>query len=172
MTLQVFADSRFAGLDQLLGSCWQASFPDGKKVDTHCFSEVYQGAFIKDQHIVCGEQQPYRGETWYVYDEKAQTVSYRYYNSLGGVSDGSVEFQNQKLMFPDETYEKDGAKTVYRTDWTLQQDKYQSNMWQQEYNKETGWKEIWQMDFKKVDLKQNKHAFWDDNGLLNCQVTE
>jgi hypothetical protein len=171
-TFPVAAESKFKGLDQLVDSCWQASFPDGKKVDTHCFSEVYSGAFIKDQHIVCGENQPYRGETWYVYDEKDQSVSYRYYNSMGGVSDGTVEFKDQKLLFPDETYEKDGAKIVYRTDWSLQKGMYQSNMWQKDKSVETGWKKIWQMDFKQVDLKQNEHAFWGDNGLLNCQSSE
>ncbi len=53
LVAQANTTAQFAGLDQLVGHCWQATFPDGQKIDTHCFSDVYSGAFIKDQSLHC-----------------------------------------------------------------------------------------------------------------------
>ena len=33
----------FQPIKQLVDHCWQAGFPDGQKVDNHCFSTVYGG---------------------------------------------------------------------------------------------------------------------------------
>lgn len=158
---------QFQGLNQLVGHCWQATFPDGKKVDTHCFSKVYDGAFIRDEHVVCGDKEPYYGETWYVKDANTGAITYRYYNSLGGVSDGSVESVGNELHFPNESYENKGQQIVYRTRWSLNKDEYQSNMWQQ--NQDKSWKKIWQMDFRKIDLKNQSIVQFDQQQQLYCR---
>ncbi|MCB1582140.1 MAG: hypothetical protein R3E90_05630 [Marinicella sp.] len=169
-SLSVQADTakKFKGFEQLVGHCWQATFPDGLKVDTHCFSDVYSGAFIKDQHVVCGEGQPYLGETWYVFGHNNNQVSYRYYNSMGGVSDGSVEYKDNQLLFPDETYEKNGQQIVYRSNWALSEDQYQSQMWQMDAKVESGWKKIWEMTFKKIELNKQNVAQYNEKHQLTC----
>ncbi len=158
----------FQTLNQLAGQCWQATFPDGKKVDTHCFSQVYGGAFIKDQHVVCGSEKPYYGETWYVYDSKQETVTYHYYNSFGGVSDGSVAFKQQQLLFPDETYQQGEQSVTYRTTWSLADGQYTSAMQQQDAEHVDGWKPIWQMVFKPIDLEQQKLVQLNSKNELHC----
>ena len=158
----------FSGLMPLVGHCWQAPFPDGKKIDTHCFTSVYNGAFIKDQHVVCGDDQAYYGETWYTHDKTSNSVNYRYYNSLGGISDGSVQFQDQRLVFPDESYENNGQTTTYRTDWQLTEGQYVSNMWQQDHAAEDGWKKVWHMVFKQVDLSQQNVVQFNHQRELHC----
>ncbi len=158
----------FQSLNQLVGQCWQATFPDGKKVDTHCFSAVYGGAFIKDEHVVCGPGEPYYGETWYVYDSKKQLVTYRYYNSLGGISDGSVTFKDQQLVFPDETYQQGEQSITYRTTWSLAKDQYTSDMLQQDPSHAEGWKPVWQMVFKPIDLAQQDQVQFNRRHELHC----
>ncbi len=158
----------YSGLLPLVGHCWQATFPDGKKIDTHCFSSVYDGAFIKDQHVVCGEGAPYYGETWYSHDQTSKSVQYRYYNSLGGVSDGSVKFQDKRLVFPDEHYENNGQQMTYRTHWELSEGQYVSTMWQKDDSVEGGWKKVWHMLFKQVDLSQQNVVQFNHQHVLHC----
>ncbi len=161
-------EMNFSGLMPLVGQCWQATFPDGKKIDTHCFSSVYGGMFIKDQHVVCGGEQPYYGETWYAHDQPSGTVNYRYYNSLGGVSDGTVEFKPMQLVFPDETYENNGQQITYRTTWDLSEGQYVSNMWQQDAAVEGGWKPIWNMDFKSINIEEQHVVQFNQHHELHC----
>lgn len=165
----VAAKPQFNGLDQLVGQCWQATFSDGVKVDTHCFSEVYQGAFIKDQHVVCGGKEPYYGETWYVYDTDKKTITYRYYNSLGGISDGSIQFKDNQLIFPDETYQQGEKRTTYRTTWSLGEQQYQTKMSQQDTTVAGGWKPIWEMTFKAISVATDNTVSFDQTQQLRCQ---
>ncbi|WP_223788145.1 hypothetical protein [Marinicella meishanensis] len=165
----VKAPNPFAGLLPLVGHCWQATFPDGKKIDTHCFTSVYDGAFINDQHVVCGEGEPYAGETWYAHDADNNTVNYRYYNSIGGVSDGTVVTNGEQLLFPDETYENKGQSITYRTTWDLSEGQYVSNMWRQDATVEGGWVPVWQMVFKQVALADQSTAVYNEQRQLICQ---
>lgn len=159
----------YTGLMPLVGHCWQATFPDGKKIDTHCFSAVYDGAFINDQHVVCGDGAPYYGETWYAHDAPSNTVNYRYYNSAGGISDGSVVADGQQLLFPDETYENQGQTITYRTTWDLTEGQYVSNMWRQDATVESGWVPVWQMVFKQVTLAEQSIVQFNAQHQLICQ---
>jgi len=36
----------------LVGHCWKGTFPDGKATDEHCFSWIYGGKFVRDEHVV------------------------------------------------------------------------------------------------------------------------
>lgn len=159
----------FQSLHQLVGHCWQADFPDGKKTDTHCFSEQYDGAFITDEHVVCGAgETPYYGSTWYLRDAESGAISYHYYNSLGMLSEGTVRFSGEQLLFPDETYQANGQTVTYQTSWTLGEDQYVSVMAQQDDSLESGWKPVWEMNFKKADLAEQQLVKRNSKHQLEC----
>src|SRR3954470_18342726 len=65
----------------LAGSCWRATFPGGQMTDTHCFSLILNGHFLRDRHIVSHAPDPYLGETIYRWDTAAGRVRYDYYAS-------------------------------------------------------------------------------------------
>lgn len=159
--------SKYPGLSSLVGHCFQAPFPQGGAIDTHCFSDLYQGQFIVDNHLVCGDGKNYRGKTIYAVRADDQKVIYRYHNSLGGFSDGEVTFDAGVLHFPEESYQqKNGSAKVYRTQWKLNESGYQSVMDERMPSGE--WKAIWQMDFEKTS-EQDAVAQVDAIGQLQCK---
>ncbi|MFC3194620.1 hypothetical protein ACFODZ_10265 [Marinicella sediminis] len=169
LTSQLVNAEPFGNLHQLAGHCWQADFPDGKKTDTHCFSLQYGGAFIVDNHVVCGPgATPYHGSTWYARDAETGGISYHYYNSLGMVSSGSVAFAGAHLLFPDETYQQNGQAVVYKTSWTLGEQHYTSVMTQQDDSHEGGWKPVWEMTFKQTDLADQQLVLRNSHHQLAC----
>jgi hypothetical protein len=100
-----------AALDFLVGSCWSGEGP--RDVDRHCFTRAY-GHYVRDVHEVTGAAKPYGGETLYHWDAKAGVVRYTYWNSVGGVSTGTMTVEGRALVFP-EIYEgKDGARIELR----------------------------------------------------------
>jgi hypothetical protein len=169
LSCQVISAERFGHLHQLAGHCWQASFPDGKKTDTHCFSEQYDGAFITDEHVVCGAGvAPYYGSTWYLRDAESGAISYHYYNSMGMLSEGTVHFSGEQLLFPDETYQVNGQTVTYQTSWTLGDEQYVSVMAQQDDSQEGGWKPVWEITFKKTGLADQQLVKRNDQHQLEC----
>jgi hypothetical protein len=114
-------------LQFLVGSCWSARFPNGAE-DTHCFSGVYDGHFIRDVHVVTGDKRPYGGETLYHWDAKAKVVRYTYWTSLGGVSIGTMTVEGNRLMFPETHESASGERVEYRNAWSWDgADKYVAN---------------------------------------------
>jgi uncharacterized protein YndB with AHSA1/START domain len=103
--------SGLAPLAFLVGHCWRGDFPGGKQ-DTHCFESVYGGRHIRDRHEVSGSGEPYRGETIYSWNGKAKRVEYTYWNSLGGVSRGSMTPRADRLDFGNERYTGSDGKTI------------------------------------------------------------
>lgn len=101
----------------LLGHCWRGEFPGGK-ADTHCFEPVYGGKHIRDRHEVTGGKDIYRGETIYSWNAKLGRVEYTYWNSLGGVSRGTMVPREVALDFGDQVYTgSDGKVTRIATTW-------------------------------------------------------
>ncbi len=171
--------AQFNTLEQLRGHCWQAPFPDGKRIDTHCFSDVFGGAHLKDEHIVCGPGEPYYGETWYSAEGKDSTVTFRYFNSLSGFSQGGVIFDGQYIYFPEENYQQGDKEVTYKTIWTLKKNQYISEMLQQDDQHEKGWKPVWSMVFKKVNLanvsavaRNEKHQLYCHNDTSSSHTKE
>ncbi len=162
---ELYAQSTFSGLEQLAGYCWQAQFADQKKYDTHCFDWMYGQSFIQDRHLVCGDGSNYAGTT--IYSANKGEVKYRYYNSLGGISDGEVAYKNDELIFPDETYKNNELLQTYSTTWKLSSNGYVSEMWQKYLDEPD--KLIWQMSFKRIDIKENLLITEDDKGRLLCR---
>src|ERR1700754_2396321 len=86
------------------GSCWRGTFPDGRQTDTHCFTPIYGGAFIRDVHVVEGAPQLYSGETLYRWDAALGGIEYDYYASDGSHSRGAARPAANGLLFPEEAH--------------------------------------------------------------------
>lgn len=99
----------------LVGSCWRASFPGGQATDTHCYTAMLGGRYIRDVHVVAGGP-PYSGETIYRWDAQARRIRYDYYASDGGYSSGSAAGTATGIDFPEEVYVGgDGQTMTMRT---------------------------------------------------------
>jgi hypothetical protein len=108
----------YASLAYLAGSCWEGVLPGGKDVDTHCFSWVYGGKFLRDNHTVHGAgHEDSLGETIYFWDSVAQKLQYLYIESAGGATVGTVKAAGDTVFFPDTLYQEDGHTQVYRSRW-------------------------------------------------------
>jgi hypothetical protein len=100
----------------LVGSCWRASFPDGRSTDTHCYTAMLGGRFVRDVHVVAGGPAAYSGEAIYRWDTQARRIRYEYYASDGGYSAGTAAPNAGGIDFPEETYVGgDGQAMVMRT---------------------------------------------------------
>ncbi len=103
--------AELAPLAFLVGRCWRGEFSGGAR-DTHCFESVFDGRHIRDTHEVRGPGPVYRGETIYSWDGARGRVEFTYWNSLGGVSRGTMAPQPGGLDFGDETYTGPDGKTM------------------------------------------------------------
>lgn len=100
----------------LAGSCWTGVFQGSETFDVHCYEPVYDGQYLRDVHAVPQGATIYRGETLYHWDAEAEVITYRYYNAIGGVSDGTITPDGDRLLFPDETHRgQDGEERVFST---------------------------------------------------------
>jgi len=102
----------------LVGHCWRGEFSKRGQVDTHCFEPVFGGQHVRDRHEVTGGREVYRGETIYSWNAKSGQVEFVYWNSLGGVSrgtmvpsEGLLDFGNESHLLPN------GGQLVISTVW-------------------------------------------------------
>jgi hypothetical protein len=72
----------------LAGSCWRATLPDGRMTDTHCFTSMLGGRFLRDRHRIAGAD--YAGETIYRWDAAAGQIRWDYYASDGMLMSGTA----------------------------------------------------------------------------------
>lgn len=103
----------------LVGHCWKGTFPDGKVTDEHCFSWIYGGKFVRDEHVVhkgAGRPDGF-GESIYVWDAASGELQYLYIESAGGFSRGTVSSEKDALVFPAATYSEKGQVQTYRSRW-------------------------------------------------------
>lgn len=101
----------------LVGHCWRGELPSGEP-DTHCFEPVYGGQHIRDRHeVAVAVGRTYAGETFYSVDG-AGGVEFTYYNSLGGVSRGTMRAGEGRLNFGNEEYRgPDGRRITISVFW-------------------------------------------------------
>jgi hypothetical protein len=113
------APSPYQPLAFLVGHCWRGSFPGGKVTDEHCFSWVYGGKFVRDQHVLrhADGAPDDQGESIYLWDAAAGQLQYLYIESGGGFSRGSVTQEGQALVFPPTHYAENGQQQTYRSHW-------------------------------------------------------
>ena len=113
-------DSPLAPLAFLAGHCWVTHIAERGETDTHCYEWMHGGQQLRDRHEVAGKNPPYRGETIYAWNGERKRVEYRYWNSIGGLSDGYVEAAaDGTIRFLDDRYvEADGAVYVFASEMT------------------------------------------------------
>ena len=111
--------SPYQPLAFLIGHCWKGTFPGGTTTDEHCFSWIYGGKFVRDEHVVhSGNGKPDAfGESIYVWDAPSQQLQYLYIESAGGYSRGSVSADGEALVFPPTNYLENGEQQTYRARW-------------------------------------------------------
>ena len=81
----------------LLGHCWETQLT-AQDVDTHCFTDMWNGGHVRDRHVVTHNgKSAYEGETIYSFDGKA--VVFSYVNSLGGVGGGTARIAGKSIAF-------------------------------------------------------------------------
>lgn len=88
----------------LAGSCWHGPFPDGQKIDSHCFRWFQDGQYLRDRNELIGSDPPYGGEATYYWDHSRKTIAYTYWANDGGMSVGTVVTSSDVIAFPDEQY--------------------------------------------------------------------
>jgi len=97
----------------LLGACWSSGFDQSDAVDTHCFTDL-MGRYVRDRHIIPGNP-AYGGETFFFYDTEYESVEFYYYNSIGGISDGSNVHAADGIAYDSENYRgPDGDNRTFR----------------------------------------------------------
>jgi hypothetical protein len=112
----------------LVGHCWRGEFSQQKAQDMHCFETLFDGQHVRDRHEVTGPPAVYRGETVYSWNGKLGRVEYSYWNSLGGVSHGTMTPQPGRLDFGDQSYTgPDGKQMTISTFWrTIDETSYET----------------------------------------------
>lgn len=111
--------SPYQPLAFLVGHCWKGTFPDGTVTDEHCFSWIYGGKFVRDEHVVhrgAGKPDDY-GESIYLFDASSGKLQYLYIESAGGYSRGTIAAEPGALVFPPATYSEAGQTQTYRSRW-------------------------------------------------------
>ncbi|MGB5132986.1 MAG: hypothetical protein WBO00_10245 [Steroidobacteraceae bacterium] len=147
------ADDPLAPLAFLAGHCWITRFEDGRKSDMHCYEWMHDGKQLRDRHVVHGSEPAYRGETIYAWHGGRKRIEYRYWNSLGGQSDGHVEAgADGKLSFLDDRYVgPDGAEYTFASEMT-RPGETQYRMASRYLDGET-WKEAWTRVFDRTEAQ-------------------
>lgn len=107
-------------LEFLVGHCWEGTLPDGK-TDRHCFESAYGGQHVRDHHVVGATAAApggvYSGETFYSASGNGR-LAFVYFNSIGGVSQGSLGAEPDRLNFGEEHYRgADGRQIALSVSW-------------------------------------------------------
>jgi hypothetical protein len=141
--------SALAPLSFLAGHCWVTQV-SAEETDTHCYEWMHDGQQLRDRHVVRGKGPDYRGETIYAYNGERKRVEYRYWNSLGGLSDGNVVAgPDGTLQFPDDRYVgPDGKAYLFASEITRPGDGEYRIV--SRYKDGDAWKEMWTRDFRRV----------------------
>lgn len=132
----------------VVGSCWRGTFPDGRRTDTHCFTSAYEGAFIRDRHVVENGPRPYVGETFFRWDAAASQIRYAYYASGGNFSAGEATPQDNGVSFSDETMAAGSQRMEIRSSW--QRDGADAYRVLTEVRQGESWREVVRMRMERV----------------------
>lgn len=146
--------SPYAPMAYLTGHCWAGTLKGSSDVDTHCFSWVYDGKFVRDRHTVHGQGHPdHMGESLYYWDETARRLQYLYIESDGGYSKGEVQVSGEALVFPETRFQQGGQLQAYRSRWSRSgEDAYDVVT---EFRKKEGWVPGWTVHMqKRVDAPE------------------
>jgi hypothetical protein len=105
----------------LIGHCWKGTFAGDQRTDQHCFSWIYGGKFVRDEHVVRGAdgRALQSGESIYLWDASSGQLQYLYVESSGGFVRGAVSAQSDALVFPPASYidPQGGKAQTVRSRW-------------------------------------------------------
>lgn len=133
----------------LVGSCWRATFPNRTSTDTHCYTAMLGGRYIRDIHVVEGGPAPYSGETIYRWDVQARRIRYDYYAVDGGYSGGFADPTPTGLSFPEDVYVGPNGQTMtLRTVQTRDGDAHSRTASARQ--PDGSWREMWMMRFTRA----------------------
>jgi hypothetical protein len=81
----------------LAGSCWTGAMGGSAVTDTHCFTPMLGGHFLRDRHRISHGR--YAGETLYRWDAAARQIRWDYYSSDGFLMSGTASGTEHGLAF-------------------------------------------------------------------------
>lgn len=158
-------DSPLAPLAFLASHCWTTEIDGGRETDTHCYEWMHDGRQLRDRHVVRGDKPDYLGETVYAWNGERRRVEFRYWNSIGGQSDGYLEVAaDGTLKFLDDRYVgPDGVAYVFASEMTRQaEDEYRILT---RYREGEAWKEMWTRHFRRAEAAAAAPAPADPEAL-------
>ena len=102
----------------LLGHCFVATL-SADTVNRHCFTSLYDGAHVRDAHVVLRKgKQVYAGET--TYSAEGSRLLFTYFNSLGGAGKGTGERTGANVDFSGTMRgSPDGKALELKLRWTI-----------------------------------------------------
>ena len=133
----------------LVGSCWRATFPNSTSTDTHCYTAMLGGRYIRDIHTVEGAPAPYGGETIFRWDAQARRIRYDYYASDGGYSGGFADPTATGIDYPEENYVGGNGQALTLRNVLLRQGEGYSAT-SSARQRDGSWREMWTMRFARV----------------------
>jgi len=102
----------------LVGHCWKGTFPGSTQTDEHCFSRIYGGRFVRDEHVLHRDGKPDEfGETIYLWNSASGALEYLYIESSGGFLRGTATPEGGALVFPAAGFVADGQSMNVRSRW-------------------------------------------------------
>jgi hypothetical protein len=137
----------------LVGSCWEGNFSDGKSTDIQCFTEVFGGQFVRSVHRVEGERGPYGGESIFTWDADNDRLRYVYWDTSGGMSEGTLSPTDDGWQADDETYTApDGSVRAISNQWRVTSD----DSWSQIVSimSAEGTVPLWTITYVRTPLKE------------------
>ena len=139
-------------LAPLAGHCWKGSFQGAEATDRHCFEWLPGGYFLRDKHTVQSEGEPYHGETIYAVEGRSGQLTYTYYNSLGGISRGSIAKGDEpnSLQAEERHVARDGAVKEYRSTLTFDDDGKGYRV-HSKHRVDDSWQTVRQIHYRRVD---------------------
>ncbi len=145
------ADSPLEPLAFLVGHCWVTKIEESRETDTHCYEWMHGGMQLRDRHVVRGDKPDYLGETVYAWNGERMRVEFRYWNSIGGQSNGYLEVApDGSLRFHDDRYVgADGVAYLFSSEMTRPADTQYRMV--SRFKESDGWREMWSRWFERQD---------------------
>lgn len=131
--------------------CWEGTFEGSEVSDRHCFEWLPGGHFLRDTHAIETEGESYRGETIFAVAGGSGEITYIYYNSLGGISRGSISMAEDGALKAEERYVGRGGNVQkYRSLLTFDDD---GNGYRVASNRliEGEWQAVRSIHYRRVD---------------------
>lgn len=111
---------KFGWFADLVGSCWQGTFPDGKTQHTHCYTPQFD-QFIRGSATLAGDhngimQDKFFGDSVFAWDEKNRRMTYYIWGSDGSHGRHEALYEGEDLSFPVHARD-DSSRLVSRSLW-------------------------------------------------------